>query len=48
MTTEQRPDREVNRRLLDVQDSMLDGLSQLAAYFGFSKVMGQALRRAAA
>jgi HTH-type transcriptional regulator, glycine betaine synthesis regulator len=24
-----------------VQDSMLDGLGQLAAYFGFSKVMGQ-------
>lgn len=27
--------------LLAVHDSMLDGLSQLAAYFGFSKVMGQ-------
>src|SRR5215470_5902648 len=24
-----------------VQESMLDGLGQLAAYFGFSKVMGQ-------
>jgi len=24
-----------------VQDSMLDGLGQLASYFGFSKVMGQ-------
>jgi DNA-binding transcriptional regulator GbsR (MarR family) len=27
--------------LQTVQDSMLDGLGQLAAYFGFSKVMGQ-------
>lgn len=27
--------------LHDVQESMLDGLGQLAAYFGFSKVMGQ-------
>ncbi|MBZ0284917.1 MAG: helix-turn-helix domain-containing protein [Anaerolineae bacterium] len=27
--------------LRDVQESMLDGLGQLAAYFGFSKVMGQ-------
>ncbi|MBK9122614.1 MAG: helix-turn-helix domain-containing protein [Chloroflexi bacterium] len=41
MTSEQHPDREVNPHLLDVQDSMLDGLSQLADYFGFSKVMGQ-------
>ncbi|MEO8609613.1 MAG: helix-turn-helix domain-containing protein [Chloroflexota bacterium] len=27
--------------LYAVQESMLDGLGQLAAYFGFSKVMGQ-------
>jgi len=27
--------------LHDVHDSMLDGLAQLASYFGFSKVMGQ-------
>lgn len=27
--------------LVTVQDSMLDGLGQLADYFGFSKVMGQ-------
>jgi DNA-binding transcriptional regulator GbsR (MarR family) len=27
--------------LVAVQDSMLDGLGQLASYFGFSKVMGQ-------
>lgn len=30
-----------DRNLVAVQDSMLDGLGQLAAYFGFSKVMGQ-------
>lgn len=30
-----------NKELNAVQDSMLDGLSQLADYFGFSKVMGQ-------
>lgn len=30
-----------NKELAAVHDSMLDGLSQLAAYFGFSKVMGQ-------
>ncbi|MBL8161381.1 MAG: helix-turn-helix domain-containing protein [Anaerolineae bacterium] len=29
------------RDLLAVQESMLDGLGQLATYFGFSKVMGQ-------
>lgn len=27
--------------LIEVQQSMLDGLGQLASYFGFSKVMGQ-------
>ena len=33
---------EVHDANLDaVQDSMLDGLGQLASYFGFSKVMGQ-------
>jgi DNA-binding transcriptional regulator GbsR (MarR family) len=30
-----------NRDLRSVHDSMLDGLGQLAAYFGFNKVMGQ-------
>lgn len=30
-----------HQALLAVQDSMLDGLSQLLDYFGFSKVMGQ-------
>ncbi len=30
-----------SQALQSVHDSMLDGLSQLAAYFGFSKVMGQ-------
>jgi DNA-binding transcriptional regulator GbsR (MarR family) len=30
-----------NTSLLAVQESMLDGLGQLATYFGFSKVMGQ-------
>jgi len=33
------PTHDIN--LQAVQDSMLDGLGQLAAYFGFSKVMGQ-------
>jgi len=32
---------ENNEELRRVHDSMLDGLSQLADYFGFSKVMGQ-------
>lgn len=32
---------ESNEDLRAVHDSMLDGLSQLADYFGFSKVMGQ-------
>jgi DNA-binding transcriptional regulator GbsR (MarR family) len=31
----------VNPQLRRVHDSMLDGLGQLAAYFGFSKVIGQ-------
>lgn len=31
----------LNRDLAVVHDSMLDGLGQLSAYFGFSKVMGQ-------
>jgi len=30
-----------NPHLQEVHDSMLDGLGQLADYFGFSKVMGQ-------
>jgi HTH-type transcriptional regulator, glycine betaine synthesis regulator len=30
-----------NPQLQNVHDSMLDGLGQLADYFGFSKVMGQ-------
>lgn len=30
-----------NKDLAAVRDSILDGLSQLADYFGFSKVMGQ-------
>jgi DNA-binding transcriptional regulator GbsR (MarR family) len=30
-----------NKDLIAVHNSMLDGLSQLADYFGFSKVMGQ-------
>lgn len=32
---------DTNTDLRDVHDNMLDGLSQLADYFGFSKVMGQ-------
>ncbi|MBZ0292482.1 MAG: hypothetical protein K8L99_07920 [Anaerolineae bacterium] len=32
---------ETNPNLVAVHDSMLDGLGQLAEYFGFSKVMGQ-------
>lgn len=32
---------ETNSDLRDVHDSMLEGLGQLADYFGFSKVMGQ-------
>ncbi len=32
---------DTNPDLRDVHDNMLDGLSQLADYFGFSKVMGQ-------
>lgn len=31
----------VNPELQDVHESMLEGLSQLSDYFGFSKVMGQ-------
>lgn len=31
----------LEKNLSQVHDSMLDGLSQLADYFGFSKVMGQ-------
>lgn len=34
-------DASLNRDLAIVHDSMLDGLGQLSAYFGFSKVMGQ-------
>lgn len=30
-----------NAQLEDVHETMLDGIGQLAAYFGFSKVMGQ-------
>jgi HTH-type transcriptional regulator, glycine betaine synthesis regulator len=30
-----------NEKIRDVHDSMLEGLGQLADYFGFSKVMGQ-------
>ncbi|PJF40525.1 MAG: ArsR family transcriptional regulator [Chloroflexi bacterium] len=32
---------DMNHTLMAVQDSMLDGLGQLSAYFGFNKVMGQ-------
>ncbi|GAB5490033.1 MAG: hypothetical protein Phog2KO_02480 [Phototrophicaceae bacterium] len=32
---------DTNTELRDVHDNMLEGLSQLADYFGFSKVMGQ-------
>ena len=35
------PGIESNPDLREVHDSMLDGLGQLADYFGFSKVMGQ-------
>lgn len=38
---EKSPGIETNDDLRDVHDSMLDGLGQLADYFGFSKVMGQ-------
>ncbi|MGJ3237772.1 MAG: GbsR/MarR family transcriptional regulator [Anaerolineae bacterium] len=36
-----KPGIDTNNDLRDVHDEMLDGLSQLADYFGFSKVMGQ-------
>ncbi|MEL6404604.1 MAG: helix-turn-helix domain-containing protein [Chloroflexota bacterium] len=36
-----KPGIETNDDLREVHDTMLDGLSQLADYFGFSKVMGQ-------
>jgi DNA-binding transcriptional regulator GbsR (MarR family) len=32
---------EISQNLVDVENSMIDGLGQLADYFGFSKVMGQ-------
>lgn len=32
---------DTNEQLREVHDSMLDGLGQLADYFGYSKVMGQ-------
>ncbi len=42
MTHSNRPAHEVQpEALLHVQHSMIDGLSQLAAYFGFPKVVGQ-------
>lgn len=34
-------ERQLDPALLEVHDSMVDGLGQLAEYFGFSKVMGQ-------
>jgi HTH-type transcriptional regulator, glycine betaine synthesis regulator len=39
--TAKRTDQNENKDLAEVRDSILDGLSQLADYFGFSKVMGQ-------
>lgn len=36
-----KPGIQTNNDLRDVHDSMLEGLGQLADYFGFSKVMGQ-------
>lgn len=39
--SQQSSDRPLANDLEIVHDSMLDGLSQLADYFGFSKVMGQ-------
>lgn len=36
-----KPGIETSEDLRQVHDTMLDGLSQLADYFGFSKVMGQ-------
>lgn len=45
MVNEENPKKQVgidtNTDLYDVHNNMLDGLSQLADYFGFSKVMGQ-------
>lgn len=38
---EVKPGIETNENLRKVHDNMLDGMSQLADYFGFSKVMGQ-------
>lgn len=38
---EAKPGIETNADLREVHDNMLDGMSQLADYFGFSKVMGQ-------
>jgi HTH-type transcriptional regulator, glycine betaine synthesis regulator len=38
---EDRFNRKLHPSLTTVHDSMLDGLGQLADYFGFSKVMGQ-------
>jgi DNA-binding transcriptional regulator GbsR (MarR family) len=41
MTDTKTPEQTHNPKLTTVHDSMLDGLGQLAEYFGFSKVMGQ-------
>lgn len=40
-TTDTRKSKQLTSDLQIVHDSMLDGLGQLADYFGFSKVMGQ-------
>jgi len=34
-------DSAANLELVSIQDSMLDGLGQLASYFGFNKIIGQ-------
>lgn len=41
MTRDTDSDHKLDPALLEVHDSMVDGLGQLAEYFGFSKVMGQ-------
>ena len=41
MSRDTESERQLDPALLEVHDSMVDGLGQLAEYFGFSKVMGQ-------
>ncbi|MCY4105110.1 MAG: ArsR family transcriptional regulator [Chloroflexi bacterium] len=40
-TTSSERDSAAHLELVSIQDSMLDGLGQLASYFGFNKIIGQ-------